>query len=187
METNDSSSSSVEDAEDDPARQAEFLRYLAGAYSEAYASALVIVGNRTDADDVIQEVCVLLWKQFDEFEPGTNFRKWACSIAFLVAKNFVRKQRRRTSGLSDYAMLRIEHVRSAAAELMELRRELLYECVAKLSERDRKFLDDCYCSSVPIAAIARAQRDNVETVYTRLKRLRKRLTDCIERTLGKGY
>lgn len=160
---------------------------LASVYAEAYAAALVIVGNRTDADDVIQEVCVVLWQKFDEFEPGTNFRKWACSIAFHVAKNFVRKQRRRAFGLSDYALSRIEQVRSGAAELFELREDLLRDCVAKLSEQDRKFLDECYSSSRSIAAIARSQRTRVDTVYTRLKRLRRKLTDCIHRTLGKGH
>lgn len=176
----------AERAEDDPARQAEFLRRLAGVYSEAYACALAIVGNRTDADDVIQEACVVMWEKFDEFEEGTNFQKWACSIAFFVAKNFVRKQRRRSFGLGDYALSRIEQVRSGEGELLELRQELLRDCVAKLSARDRQFLDDCYGGYKTIADVARAQKTNVETVYTRLKRLRARLTECLQRTLGRG-
>jgi len=170
----------------DPERQARFLRNLASVYSDAYAAALAIVGNRNDAEDVIQEVCVVLWEKFGEFEPGTSFRKWACSISYLVAKNFVRKKRRRSFGMSDYAMSRIEQVRTGTPELMELRSELLVECVEKLSERDREFLDRCYCGGHSIAEIARSQQAKVETIYTRLKRLRKRLSDCMNRTLGKG-
>lgn len=175
----------VGDLSDDSTRQARFIRCLASAYAEAYASALVIVGNRNDADDAIQEACVVMWEKFDEFEQGTSFQKWACSIAFLVAKNFVRKKRRRSFGLSDYAMSRIERTRTGAEELFELRQELLYDCVEKLSERDRRFLDDCYSSSHTIADVARSNNTNVETVYTRLKRLRSRLSECLQRTLGR--
>lgn len=174
------------DSHNDPARQAEFLRRLAGVYSEAYACALAIVGNRTDADDVIQEACVVMWEKFDEFEPGTSFQKWACSISFFVAKNFVRKKRRRSFGLGDYALSRIEQIRSGGGELLELRQELLHDCVAKLSKRDQQFLDECYGGNRTIAEVARKQKTNVETVYTRLKRLRARLTECLQRTLGRG-
>jgi len=170
----------------DSERQQQFLRNLATVYGEAYASALVIVGNRTDADDVIQEVCVVLWLKFDEFEPGTNFRKWACSIAFNVAKNFVRKKRRRNFGLSDYALSRIEQIRRGGAELFELRQEVLEKCVAKLSETDRQFLDECYNESHSVAAMARSRRTSVNTVYARLNRLRRWLSDCVSRTLEKG-
>jgi len=171
---------------DDPARQAEFLRRLAADYNEVYAAGLVIVGNRSDADDVIQEVCVVLWQKYAGAQPILNFRKWACTVAFHVAKNHVRKQRRWALGLSDYAMSRIEQVQSGGSELFELRRELLDSCIEKLSERDQRFLDQCYRGSHSFTDLARLQRTSVETIYTRLKRVRKRLADCVQRTLGKG-
>lgn len=171
---------------EDSSRETDFLRDLAGVYRHAYASALAIVGSRADADDVIQEVCIVLWEKYDEFEPGTDFRKWACSIAFHVARAFARKQRKHSSGLSDLALARIEQIRQGGAELFDLRREVLQDCIAKLSERDQQFLCDCYGGPVSQVEFARSQRVSVETVYTRLRRIRSRLIDCVNRTLGKG-
>src|SRR5437899_2667383 len=38
-------------------------------------------------DDVIQDACLVMWKKFDQFEPGTDFLCWACTIArFEVLK-----------------------------------------------------------------------------------------------------
>jgi len=171
---------------DDTSRESEFLRGLAGAYDDIYISVLSIVCNRVDADDVIQEVCVILWQKFDEFEAGTNFRKWACAFAFNVAKAFVRKQRRRGGlGLSDHALMKISRLQTAGNELFELRLEVLQDCMAKLQSKDRQFLMTCYSSQTSLVEYARTCRTPITTVYTRLRRLRKQLVECVNRTLGK--
>lgn len=170
---------------DDSDRGADFLRDLSSAYQDAYGSSLAIVGNRADADDVMQEVCIVLWQKYDEFEQGRDFRKWARGIAFHVAKAYARKKRRYAYGLSDRALTRIEQLRTAGMELFEIRRELLRECLNKLSDRDQQFLEDCYDGPLSQVEFARSQGISVETIYTRLKRLRRRLIDCINRTLGK--
>jgi len=170
---------------DDSDRGTDFLRDLSIAYQDAYASSLAIVGNRADADDVMQEVCIVLWQKYDEFEQGRDFRKWACGIAFHVAKAYMRKKRRYAYGLSDHALAKIEQLHTGGMELLEMRRELLRECLGKLSERDQQFLEDCYDGPLSQVKFARSHGISVETIYTRLKRLRRRLIDCMNRTLGK--
>jgi len=177
----------LHDDADDTSRESEFLRQLALAYYEIYSTGLAIVGNRHDADDVIQEVCVILWQKYDEFETGTNFRKWACTVAFNVAKSFARKRRRHQGfGLSDHALMKVAQVKSGGNELFELQCELLRECLTKLSEPDRAFLSNCYRNSTSLTAFAREAGKSVETIYTRLKRLRKRLGECVNRSLRRG-
>lgn len=168
----------------DPSREPAFLRDLSNAYRDAYASALSIVGNRPDADDVMQEVCIVLWQKYDEFEQGTDFRKWACSIAFNVAKSYSRKMRKQASGLTELALSRIEQIRTASAELLELRREVLRECVQKLNATDRTLLSEYYGRPVSQVEFARSQGKPVDTIYTRLKRIRRKLNACISRTMG---
>jgi len=176
----------LRERENDSSRESEFLRGLAGAYDDIYISVLAIVCNRVDADDVIQEVCVILWQKFDEFEAGTNFRKWACAFAFNVAKAFVRKRRRRGGlGLSDQALVNISRLQTTGSELFELRREVLQECMAKLRGKDSRFLMTCYSSKSSLVEYARTTGMPITTVYTRLRRLRKQLMECINRTLGK--
>jgi len=172
---------------ENPTLEAEFLRSLGTSYRAIYACSLAIVGNASDADDIVQDVCLILWQKYHEFDPATNFRKWACTVAFQVAKNFVRKQRRRKSfGFSDEVLSRLEQVRSGASELFELRRDFLGGCLAKLSAQERQFLDQCYRSETSLVAKAQAQGASVETVYSRLKRLRRKLAECIDKTIERS-
>jgi len=165
----------------DSSREAEFLRQLAGSYRDLFASAMAIVGKRDDADDVIQEVCVVLWQKYDEFEQGTNFRKWACTFAFNIAKAYARKQRRRRGvGLGDQALARVVQMRSAGSELFELRREMLRNCMDKLNEADRRFLSDCYRTPTSLGEFAQCKGRTVSSVYSKLKRLRRALTKCVQ-------
>lgn len=171
----------------DDLRETVFLRQLAAAYYDIYSSALSIVGNGNDADDVIQEVCVVLWKDYDNFKQGTNFKKWACAIAFNVAKAFVRKRRRqRGYGMSDDALTRVAQVQSGGSELLELQREILQDCVNKLTAEERHFLFDCYSHSSTLAKYARDIGMSIGTVYSKVKRLRRRLLECVQRTLRRG-
>ncbi|WP_437228462.1 sigma-70 family RNA polymerase sigma factor [Planctomicrobium sp. SH661] len=170
----------------DPSREAEFLRRLADARRDILVYVMSIVGNRTDADDVMQEVCALLWQKFDEFDPDRNFRKWAFGFAFNLAKTFVRNQRRRRGyGMSDRALAKIAFVQSAGSELFELRRELLDQCLEKLRAKDQRFLMECYDDRTTLVDYASAQKIPVATVYTRLRRVREQLVACINRSLGR--
>jgi len=171
----------------EPSRETDFLRQLQSAYHELYATGLAIVGNRSDADDIIQETCVVLWEKFDEFEPGTHFKKWASAVVRNVAKRFAQKRRRQNGfGLSDLTLQRIAQGKTGGNELFELQCEILRECLGKLPEADREFLFDCYRHSSTLTTYAREQGRSVETIYTKLKRLRKRLGDCLARGLGRG-
>jgi len=167
-------------------REEEFLRLLAVSYRDIYASIAAIVGNRDDVDDVIQDVCIVLWEKFDEFKLGTNFRRWACTIAFNSAKSFARKQRRRRGSFGDEALARIVQMRSAGSELLELRREMLRDCLKKLSGTDRRFLSDCYRTPHSLIEFAELKGRTVSSVYSKLKRLRRVLTDCIQRRIERG-
>ncbi|WP_437222219.1 sigma-70 family RNA polymerase sigma factor [Planctomicrobium sp. SH661] len=121
-------------------RETIFLRQFAATHEEIYASALSIVGCRADAVDVVQEVCVVLWTQYEKFEQSTNFSRWACTVAFNVAKNYARKQRRRRGyGLSDQMLSKMAQVQTGSSELLELQKEILLDCMDKLSESDRDF------------------------------------------------
>lgn len=161
--------------------EAEFLRQLAACYRDMYSCAMVVVGSQPDADDVIQEACVVLWQKYDEFTPETCFRKWACSITFNVAKAYARKQRRRRGvGIPDDVLAQVVRMRTAGNELFELRSEILKKCLARLSVSNRNFLIDCYRTSNGIPTVARQQNRTVSSVYSKLKRIRQMLTECVK-------
>ena len=42
----------------------------------------ILVPNRSDAEDLLQETSLVICEKFHEFEEGTDFVAWACQIAY---------------------------------------------------------------------------------------------------------
>ena len=59
--------------------------------NELYRTAAHLVRDRTEAQDLVQNVYLQAWKSFHRFEPGTNCRAWLFKILF----NEIRHYRRR--------------------------------------------------------------------------------------------
>src|SRR5436309_6751616 len=47
-----------------------------------FAYIYALVPNRYDAEDLLQETCVVICEKFHDFEEGTDFVAWACQIAY---------------------------------------------------------------------------------------------------------
>ncbi|QDT66521.1 RNA polymerase sigma factor [Calycomorphotria hydatis] len=165
-------------------RQLRFVQLLAAAYRRIYSRILTLVSNRDDADELMQDVSALLWEKFDEFEEGTSFPAWACTIATQLSRNFCRrKKHRRTAILSDSVLSQLARTHSGTEELLELRRDQLAYCMRKMSDGDQTLLNRCYRGDHSIRAIASELRQPVESVYVKLGRLRRKLAECIDRKL----
>ena len=67
----------------------------------------MIVGMVSDlslADDVLQEVFLVVTRKADDFEIGTNFMAWVRAIVRFKVKEFIRERGRLPSMLSDDAL-----------------------------------------------------------------------------------
>jgi hypothetical protein len=68
----------------------EFVRLLNASHRQLLDYLVSLLGNRHDAEDVLQRTSITLWRKFDVFERGTNFAAWAGTVAFYEARNFQR-------------------------------------------------------------------------------------------------
>src|SRR5256885_12120337 len=48
----------------------------------------VLVPNRSDAEDLLQETSLVICEKFHEFREGTDFVAWACQIAYWRGGGF---------------------------------------------------------------------------------------------------
>ena len=58
---------------------------------DLFRTALRLTGDRTEAEDLVQEAYLQAWKSFHRFELGTNCRAWLFKILFHVTHHYRRK------------------------------------------------------------------------------------------------
>lgn len=59
--------------------------------NDLYRTALRVISNASEAEDLVQETYLQGWKSFERFEPGTNCRAWLFKILFHVIHHHRRK------------------------------------------------------------------------------------------------
>ena len=74
-----------------------FATLLNGAYQRLWLVAAAITGDRTEADDIVQEAALVALRKLEQFAPGTNFVAWMSQIVRLTALNHVRKSSRQNT------------------------------------------------------------------------------------------
>src|SRR5215471_9542211 len=124
------------------ARVKLFLRLFLRNERRLYAYILTLLPNRADADDVLQEVSLVLWDKFDAENPPDDFAAWGCRIAYFKVLDFYKKSHRSRVCFSQAMLERVAEtaVEEAAALQLDERRAALARCVEKLSPRNRDLL-----------------------------------------------
>ena len=59
--------------------------------NDLYRTATRAIGDRAEAEDLVQEAYLQAWKSFHRFELGTNCRAWLFKILFHVIQHHRRK------------------------------------------------------------------------------------------------
>lgn len=162
-----------------------FLRTLAEHERWLAAYVYSLVSRAADADDILQECKVTLWKQFSTFTPGTNFRAWARTIALHQILNYRRaEQRRPWSPLDQQFIESIAGEIERRGEQLERKADSLRACLRKLPEAHRAVVVSRYYEERTIDEIAAQSGRTSEAVYRLLSRIRAVLNECINRQLA---
>lgn len=167
-------------------RRDAFARLFAKHQRWLYAYLVTLLANPVHAEEVFQEVCVVLWREYEKFDLNTDFVRWVSVIAHHQVHKFRRQRRRDATLLSEQALesLASETVDRVTYDLFEARQQALSRCMEKLPDRDRLLVHTCYGNkNVTFKCAARELGRPVNTVYKALNRIRKNLYECIDRTL----
>ena len=163
-----------------------FVRLFAAGQREVLRYILALVPDIDDAQEILQETAVDLWKKFDQYDPDCPFVPWACRFAFFRVLKFRDQKVRRGRFLSIEAIERLAADRLEEDEALEDRRRALAACLRLLSEAERLIIEQRYSRRMPVARLSEATGRDVSTIYKALERLRRRLFECISRRLELG-
>lgn len=126
----------------------DFQTLFEASRAQMWLIAAGVTGDRTEADDVVQEAAIIAMRKFATFQPGTNFNAWMAEVTRNTARNARRKHtraRRLTQALAratrpdahttpPHRAAREDHVLDAIRSLEEVARTcLLLRVVGGLS------------------------------------------------------
>ncbi len=143
-----------------------------------------LVSRPADAEDILQEAKVTMWKHFATFEAGSNFRAWARKIATNQILNYRRSEQRRPHSTLDDQFIEIVAAEiDRRADTLDRKSDALRLCLRKLPEAHRRIVVWRYYEDCGVEEIAAKSERTVEAVYRLLSRIRGVLNDCVNRQL----
>src|SRR4051794_3348950 len=107
----------------------EFVRLLGQHQRRIYLYVASLVPRPGDAEEVLQETNLVLWREFGQFQSGTNFAAWACKVAFHQVLAWRKKRQRDRLEFSDEFLAAVAREAEAADEVLESRSRALAGCI----------------------------------------------------------
>mgnify|MGYP002625967399 CR=1 FL=1 len=163
--------------------QQQFADLFAANYQRIYGFVYALVLDVHEADDVFQQVSLVLWEKFDQFEPGTDFVAWANQIARYKVLDLRKKQSRDRLVFSEELQRELAQAAASLAD-DDRRAAALKQCIEKLRDEDRQLISRAYGNDEPARAIANDLNRPLTSLHNSLRRIRTALLACIERTLA---
>lgn len=154
-------------------------------YSYIYA----FVSNHSMADDIFQETSLTLWQEFEKFESGTNFSKWANVIAFNRIRHHRHYQKKYQVGLSDDFTQEFSQniaIMDSQAITQEQRWRHLEYCMSLLSEPLKKIYQSFYVDNLTANVIAEQSGRSLRSVRKSVHKLRSKLFECVDKKVQKA-
>lgn len=163
-----------------------FLRLFASNEPAIRAFIRRLVPSRADADDIMQDVSIVLWEKFDAFEEGGNFRAWAFGVARYEVLAWFRDKGRDRLVLNEKVVDLLADESLETVPRFDRQREALEVCMEKVAPEQRDLLMKAYQPGAQIRELASDSGRTESGFYQWLYRLRRSLLDCIRRNMAKG-
>jgi RNA polymerase sigma-70 factor (ECF subfamily) len=166
-------------------RHSTFLRSFTAHEPAIRAYVRRLVPSRADADDVTQEVAVVLWRKFDSFKQGEGFRAWAFGVARFEVLAWLRDKGRDRLVLNEDVVLKIAQESAADEPRLERQRDALEHCLESVAGEQRALLMRAYQPDARIQDVAIDSGRTLAGFYQWLHRMRRLLLDCIRSRLAR--
>jgi RNA polymerase sigma-70 factor, ECF subfamily len=173
---------------DGDARQERFLALFLPEQGTVRAFIRSIVWDRSQCEDLFQEVALVLWRELDRYDAQRPFGAWVRGVAAKTVLKSLRQAKRAPVALSPEAMLALEAAFDQVAfeetqRPSSQQQDALRQCVEQLPDKARTLVRLRYRDSLKVDEIAARVASSSEAVQKALSRLRESLQKCVERRL----
>ena len=162
------------------APSAEFISQVTRCQRHLLAFVQTLIWHPADAEDVLQETNLVLWRKVDEFDATRPFMPWAMRIAQLQAMAWLKTRGRAKQRLQETLLETLAAEAIEDTEIIEPRRAALTECMQRLSEDHRVLIARRYEPDGCVQDVADERGSTPKAVSEMLRRIRQHLMTCIE-------
>ncbi len=162
----------------------EFVRLFTRHQRPLFLYLLARIPNPVEAEEILQETNIVLWRKFSQFTPGSNFLAWAMQIARYELLKYRERRQRDKLRFSERFLDELAQDENEDLSHWETRREALMSCLKKLREKDRELIERRYRPGETGLSLAEFVERPVNSVYQSLGRIRRTLLECIHRELN---
>ncbi|QDU75410.1 RNA polymerase sigma factor [Bremerella volcania] len=165
-------------------RNARFVSEFACHEEAIRAYVRRLIPSRSDCDDILQEVAMVLWEKFDEFHEGGNFRSWAFGFARYKVLSWIRDNGRSRLVLDSDVVALIADESVEEDSYLEMQRLAFRSCFEKLPSHQRSLMANAYRPDMKIQEVAAESGRSTAGFYQWLYRMRQMLLECVQRQLA---
>ncbi len=166
------------------ARAERFVSLILAHQRRLHGFIRALVPELADVDDLFQQTSAVLWRRFDDYQPGTNFAAWAMQVARNQVRDYRKKHLRHRGVFSDELFDALADKIAAASEAADARQEALAGCLRELPPDGRRLVEMRYVDGQSVDEIARQLARSDKTVYRLLGQLRQALVACVRRKMA---
>lgn len=163
----------------------DFVRLWTRHQAEVQRYVFSMVPRQADAAEVIQDVSVLLWKKWDQYDADRPFVPWAIRFAYLEVLKWRQKQAREKLVFSDGLLEQLNGRFEDECPLNEARRKALDSCLSQLTDQERKWVNLRYGRHGAVKEEAEKSGVSMHKLYYALEKIRGQLLNCINDSLRK--
>lgn len=167
-----------------------FVNALTNSQANLRGYCQAALGGREEAQEALQRTNITLWRKAKDWDPETEFLRWAIRVAKFEVLGVIRDRARRGERFlfdTDVveAMLEEAEDLSITGQAAD-RLAALHFCLEKLIPNHRALLSRYYLRGHSIEELAEFDGRSLSAVKVLLLRLRRGLRRCIEGQLAKG-
>ncbi|VXC50318.1 RNA polymerase sigma factor [Sphingobacterium multivorum] len=138
---------------------------------------LSYTGDRDNAEDLIQETFITVWKKPDSFRNDAKLSTWIYRIAINNCLTSMRKKHQHLKKMTDTSCIDIPED-SSNEKIQQI--DLLYKCISKLKEADRVLIT-LVLDEKPYEQIAEITGITENNLRVKIHRIKKELTEIFHK------
>ena len=161
-----------------------FANLMQAHYALVYAIVIGIVDNPEDAEEVVQDTFVNVYRSLARYEERTKFRGWLAKIARNRAFNWMRDQRSENVSINDVHEHKLQTSDALAEQLiLAEQKALIRGALGTLSPKDRQIARSYFLDGASYDELIRTHGLSYKAISVRLSRAKRKLSKRLRHLL----